>query len=77
MPETKELINNMVNEFSFTKVSSPDLSPVPSPKEKMLSYNTLVSPVSEHLVSHLQSTVVLENDLFLGNIEKKSKSCKR
>lgn len=76
MPETQELTNKMVNEFSFTEVSSPDLSPVPSPKEKMPSYNPLDSPVSEHLVSHLQSTVVLENDLFLGNIEKKSKSCK-
>ena len=57
IPETQELITNMVNDFSFTEVKSP---------EDALQ----VYPVSEHNVSHLQLSTVLENELFLDNMEK-------
>ena len=50
----------MVNDFSFTEVTSPE--------DKLQVY-----PVSEHIVSHLQSLTVLENELFLGNMEKETK----
>ena len=78
IPETQELINNTVNYFSFTEVPSPDPSLVPSPKKKLQvpSYNPLVSPVSEHIVSHLKSPQVLENELFLDIMEKRMKFCK-
>ena len=52
MPETQELITNMVNDVSFTEATSPE--------EKLKAYS-----VSEHIVSHLQSPTVLENELFL------------
>ena len=56
-------MNNMVNEFSFTEV--------PSPEDKLQasSYSPLPSPVSEHFISHLQSPRVLENELFLDNMD--------
>ena len=60
IPETQELITNIVNDFSFTEVTSPG--------------NQLqVHSVSEHIVSHLQSPAVLENELFLDNMEKEAK----
>ena len=57
IPETEELITNMVNDISFTEVISPE--------EELQVYS-----VSEHIVSHLQSPTVLENKLFLDNMEK-------
>ena len=60
IPETQELITNMVNDVSFTEATSPE--------EELQVYS-----VSEHIVSHLQSPTVLENEFFLGNIEKEAK----
>ena len=60
IPETQEPITNMVNEFSFTQVTS-------------LEDELQVYSVSEHIVSHLQSPTVLENELFLDNMEKEAK----
>ena len=54
----------MVNEFSFTEVTSPE-DELQTP-----SYNPFAYPLSEHVVSHLQSPLVLENKLFLDNKEK-------
>ena len=75
IPETQEIINNMVNDFSFTEVPSLDPSPVPSPEYKLQasSYNPLAFPVSKHIVVHLQSPTVLKSELFLDNIEKEKK----
>ena len=53
----------MVHDFSFTEVTSPE--------DELQVYS-----VSEHIVSHLQSPIVLENELFLDNMEKRSKICK-
>ena len=50
----------MVNDSSFTEVTSPE--------DELQVY-----PVSEHIVSHLQSPTVLENELFLDNMEKEAK----
>ena len=50
----------MVNDFSFTEVTSPE--------DELQVYS-----VSEHIVSHLQSPTVLENELFLDNMEKEAK----
>ena len=53
----------MVNDFSFTEVTSPE--------------NELqVYSFSEHIVSRTQSLTVLENELFLDNMEKKAKFLK-
>ena len=60
IPETQELITNMVNDFSFTEVTSPE--------DELQVYS-----VSEHIASHLQSPTVLENELFLDNMEKERK----
>ena len=60
IPETQELITNMVNDFSFTEVTSPE--------DELQVYS-----VSEHIVSHLQSPTVLENELFLDNMEKEAR----
>ena len=60
IPETQELITNMVNDFSFTEVTSPE--------DELQVYS-----VSEHIASHLQSPTVLENELFLDNMEKEAK----
>ena len=60
IPETQELITNMVNDFSFTEVTSPE--------DELQVY-----PVSEHIVSHLKLPTVLENKLFLDNMEKEAK----
>ena len=60
IPETQELITNMVNDFSFTEATSPE--------EELQIYS-----VSEHIVSHLQSPTVLENELFLDNMEKEAR----
>ena len=60
IPETQELITNMVNDFSFTEVTSPE--------DELQVYS-----VSEHIVSHLQSPTVLENELFLDNTEKEAR----
>ena len=50
IPETQEIVNNMVNEFSFTEVPSPDTLPVLSPEDKLQSsYNPLASLTSEHI----------------------------
>ena len=48
----------MVNDFSFTKVTSPE--------DELQVYS-----VSEYIVSHLQSPTVLESKVFLDNMEKK------
>ena len=50
----------MVDDFSLTDVTSPE--------DELQVY-----PVSEHIVSHLQSSTVLENELFLHNMEKEAK----
>ena len=50
----------MVNDFSFTEVTSPE-------------DGLQVYPVSEHIVSHLQSPTELENELFLDNTKKEAK----
>ena len=60
IPETQELITNMVNDVSFTEATSPE--------EELQAYS-----VSEHIVSHLQSPTVLENELFLDNMEKEAR----
>ena len=60
IPETQELITNMVNDISFTEATSPE--------EELQVYS-----VSEHIVSHLQSPTVLENELFLDNMEKEAR----
>ena len=57
IPETQELMTNMVDDFSLTEVTSPE--------DELQVYL-----VSEHIVSHLQSPTVLENELFLHNMEK-------
>ena len=59
IPETQELITHMVNDFSFTKVTSPE--------EELEAYSIL-----ENIVSHLESPAVLENELFLDNVEKEA-----
>ena len=60
IPETQELITNMVSDFSFAEATSPE--------DELQIYS-----VSEHIFSHLQSSTVLENELFLDNMEKESK----
>ena len=50
----------MVNDFSFTEVTSSE--------DELQVYS-----VSEHIVPHLQSPTVLENELFLDNMEKEAK----
>ena len=60
IPEKQELITNMVNDFSFTEVTSPE--------DELQVYS-----VSERIASHLQSPTVLENELFLDNMEKEAK----
>ena len=50
----------MVNDISFTEASSPE--------EELQVYS-----VSEHIVSHLQLPAVLENELFLDNMEKEAR----
>ena len=50
----------MVNDISFTEATSPE--------EELQVYS-----VSEHIVSHLQSPTVLENELFLDNMEKEAR----
>ena len=50
----------MVNDISFTEATS---------REKELQ----VYSVSEHIVSHLQSPTVLENQLFLDNMKKEAR----
>ena len=60
IPETQELMTNMVSDFSFAEATSPE--------DELQIYS-----VSEHIFSHLQSSTVLENELFLDNMEKESK----
>ena len=50
----------MVNDISFTEVTSPE--------DELQVYS-----VSEHIVYHLQSPTVLQNMLFLDNMEKEAK----
>ena len=50
----------MVNDISFTKATSPE--------EELQVYSVL-----EHIVSHLQSPTVLENELFLDNMEQETR----
>ena len=52
IPETQELITNMVNDFSFTEVTSTE--------DELQVYS-----VPEYIVSHLQSPTVLEDEYFL------------
>ena len=60
IPETQELITNMVNDFSFTEATSLE--------EELQVYSVL-----EHIVFHLQSPAVLENELFLDNMKKEAR----
>ena len=62
----------MVNDFSFIKVTSSE------DELQASSHNPLTSSVPEHIVSHLQAQTVLENELFLDNMEKEAKflNCK-
>ena len=53
-------MTNMINDFSFTEVTLPE--------DELQVYS-----VSEHIASHLQSPTVLENELFLDNMEKETK----
>ena len=50
----------MVNDFSFTEATWPE--------EELQVYS-----VSEHIVSHLKSPTVPENELFLDNTEKEAR----
>ena len=50
----------MVDDFSLTEVTSPE--------DELKVY-----PVSEHIVSHLQSPTILENEIFLHNMDKEAK----
>ena len=59
-PETQEVITNMVNDVSLTEATSPE--------EELQVYS-----VSEHILSHLQSPTVLENQLFLDHMEKEAR----
>ena len=67
IPETKEIVNNIVNKIPFADFPSLESPPFPSPTEKLQasSYNPLVSSVSEHLVSHLELLTLLENEVFI------------
>ena len=56
----------MVNDFSFTKVQSPE------ERLQASSCSTLAPPVSEHIASSLQSPMILENELFLDNMHKEA-----
>ena len=60
IPETQELMTNTADDFSLTEVTTPE--------DELQVYL-----VSEHIVSHLQSPTVLENELFLHNMEKEAK----
>ena len=60
IPETQELITNMVNDFSSTETTSP--------VDELQVYS-----VSKHIASHLQSPTLLEKELFLENMEKEAK----
>ena len=57
----------MVNDFSFIKVTSSE------DELQASSHSPLTSSVPEHIVSHLQAQTVLENELFLDNMEKEAK----
>ena len=57
----------MVNDFSFIKVTSSE------DELQASSHNPLASSVPEYIVSHLQAQTVLENELFLDNMEKEAK----
>ena len=50
----------MVNDISFTEATSPE--------DELQVYS-----FEEHIVSHLQSPTVLENELFLDNMEKEAR----
>ena len=50
----------MVNDFSFEEVTSP--------VDEFQVYS-----VSEHIVSHLQLPTVLQNELFVDNMEEEAK----
>ena len=50
----------MVNDISFTKATSSE--------EELQVYSVL-----EHIVSHLQSPTILENELFLDNMEQETR----
>ena len=61
IPETQKLITNIVNDFSFTEVTSPE--------DELQVYS-----VSKHIASHLQSPTVLESELCLDIMEKKKQN---
>ena len=61
IPETQKLITNIVNDFSFTEVTSPE--------DELQVYS-----VSKHIASHLQSPIVLESELCLDIMEKKKQN---
>ena len=71
IPETQELITNMVTYFLFTEVTSPEDKL--QGELQTSSHNPLAYSVSEHIMSHLKSQTVLENEIFLDNVEKEAK----
>ena len=58
IPKAQELITNMVNDFSFTEVTSTE--------DELQVYS-----VPEYILSYLQSPTVLENEYFLIILKKK------
>ena len=60
IPKTQELITSMVNDFSFTEITSSE--------DELQVYS-----VSKRIVSHLQLPAVFENELFFDNMEKEAK----
>ena len=58
--DTRNTRTNMVNDFSFTEATWPE--------EELQVYS-----VSEHIVFHLKSPTVPENELFLDNTEKEAR----
>ena len=58
--DTRNTRTNMVNDFSFTEATWPE--------EELQVYS-----VSEHIVFHLKSPTVPENELFLHNTEKEAR----
>ena len=61
----------MVTYFLFTEVTSPEDKL--QGELQTFSHNPLAYSVSEHIMSHLKSQTVLENEIFLDNVEKEAK----
>ena len=69
IPETQKIINKsiFIHQSSITRSIT-----IPSPEGnfQVSSYSPLAPPASEHILSHLQLPTVLENEIFLDNMEK-------